>query len=358
MRIGVILPALAMLAACEPAGAPPPRLVSQSDWQPADDKPILPAGSLREQALWNDPSVVRTQDGYVMYMTTSTQAPFEPPILPFRAVSADGAKWRLDPARALLSPDGGPYASIETPSVVRFNGLWHMFFTGIYPDPDPSPMAIGHAVSSDGIAWRIREWKLFGAAGDGWQSYLVGEPGAVVHGDRLIVYFSAVGAREGGGPPLQSIGLSSSTDGRNFSSVERAFGQGAAYPVEQGFAGYSSPAAVSWGGDVHLFYSVVHWQSGGDPEWKQVAIHHARSRTGTSGFEEDGAPIISTADSSWTSGEVLAPAPLIEDGQVKVWFGGHVANSELAPLIRRNISGPEFGIGLVTAPVSVLGGQQ
>lgn len=343
-----------VLASCEPMGMPPPSVPVQSEWQVVGDAPVLPAGSLRKQALWNDPSVLRFQGRYVMYMTTSVEAPFEPPILPFRAVSKDGINWTLDPERPLLSPAGGPYVSIETPSVVRFGGHWHMFFTGIYPKPDPAPMAIGHAISDDGITFRVRKWELLAASDAGWMSYLVGEPGAVVHDDRLIVYFSAVGARKGGGPPLQSIGLATSRNGISFTPPERAFGQGSAYPASDGFAGYSAPAAVSHNGAVHLFYSVVHWEQGGNPEWKQIAMHHAVSKSGDSDFVEDHRAILNRESTAWTGGEILAPAPLIDGDQIKLWFGGHVPNSDLAPLIRRNISGPEFGIGFAKAPLSVL----
>lgn len=346
--------ALVLLTGCERAGMPPPSVPVQSQWQVVGDSPVLPAGSLRDQALWNDPSVLRKGDGYVMYLTTSTEAPFEPPILPFRAISSDGVKWQLSPKGPLLTAKGGPYASVETPSVVEFNGRWHMFFTGIYPTPDPAPMAIGHAVSNDGIRWRVKTWELLTAGGTGWRSYLVGEPGAVVHNGKLILYFSAVGAREGGGPPLQSLGLSVSNDGDTFSKARRAFGQGSSYTAEEGFAGYSSPAAVSHGGHVHIFYSVAHWEAGGNPEWKQIAIHHASSRTGTDDFVEDESAVLSREAASWTGGEILAPAPLVEGKSMKLWFGGHVPNSDLGPLIRRNISGPEFGIGLATAPLSAI----
>lgn len=352
-RIFPVLTGLALVS-CEPPGMPPPRVEAHPEWQVVGSEPVLPAGSLRKQALWNDPSVLRIADRYVMYATTSTEAPFEPPILPFRAVSKDGINWTLDPAGPLLSPRGGPYVSIETPSVVQFGGRWHMFFTGIYPSPDPAPMAIGHAVSDDGIKFTVQEWELLTASGSDWRSYLVGEPGAVVHDGRLIVYFSAVGARVGGGPPLQSIGLLTSPDGQSFTPPERAFGQGPAYPAAKGFAGYSAPAAVSHKGAVHLFYSVAHWQEGGDPEWKQVAIHHATSRTGTSNFAEDSRPVLNRESASWAGGEILAPSVMIDGQTVKLWFGGHVPNADLAPLINRNISGPEFGIGLAEAPLSVL----
>lgn len=346
-----------MLAGCGAADPPPDLPPAQPGWTVSRDAPVLAAGELRPRALWNDPSVLRTDEGYVLYLTTSTDAPFKPPVLPFRAMSPDGQRWTLSPDTPLLSPEGGPYASIETPSVVRFRDQWWMAFTGVYPAGAASPMAIGLAVSPDGISWRVAQWTLLRATGGAtdWNGYLVGEPGAVVHENRLLLYFSAVGARAGGGPPLQSIGLIDSADGVHFSAPRQVLGQGPLYPAASGYAGYSSPAALArpadQGGGVDLFYSVAHVAKGADPEWQQVAIHRAWSANGRSAFREDGAPVLTRDSTLWTDGEILAPAPLIDGDTLKLWFGGHVALPRLAPLVRRGFSGPEFGIGLATQPI-------
>jgi len=337
-------------------GAPPPPLSRADGWAIGAAAPVLPAGTGRSRALWNDPSVVATPDGYAMYATTSLNEPFQPPILPFRLVSRDLKSWRLDPGTPLLQPVA-PYASIETPSVVRFRERWHMFFTGILTKPDPSPMAIGHAISDDGVHWRIdRPVVLHAAQEDAWRSYLVGEPGAVVVGDRLRVYFSAVGARAGEGPPQdQSIGLIDSADGASFSAPHRVLAQTAQFPGAKGFAGYSAPAAVMIGGDLHLFYTVAHFQRGGDPEWRQVAIAEAVSAGAKKPFREVQGAVVSISDAGWAGGEVIGPAPLVADGKLLLWFGGHVPVKELGPLVRRGFQGPEFGIGLATRAMPAQG---
>ncbi len=46
--------------------------------------------------------------------------------------------------------------------------------------------------------------------------------------------------------------------------------------------------------------------------------------------------------------------PLPVHRKVPVWFGGHVAVARLGPLLRRGTKGPEFGIGLASAPASQL----
>jgi hypothetical protein len=354
MRRTPALLVMTALIGCTPPAPPVETPRAQAGWQVSAGAPVIAAGSMRAKALWNDPSVVRDDAGYVMYLTSSTGAPFEPPVLPFRATSPDGLAWTLDPQGPLLQPVA-PYASIETPSVVRFAGRWHMFFTGIYTHADPAPMAIGHAISDDGIHWRIDRPVLIaatGRAGD-WNGYLVAEPGAVVVGDTLLVYFSAVGARASGTPPqMQTIGVARSTDGATFSAPVQVLEQGPLYPATQGYAGYSSPAAAVADGRVQLFYSVAHYTKGGDPEWQQVAIAHASSADGLTRFVEDAAPVLTRDSTAWTTGEVLAPAPLADGDTLRLWFAGHVRNRDLGPLIARGIAGPEFGIGLATRSLS------
>lgn len=344
------LPLLMLMAGCA-SPAPAPDLPDpMPGWTVNRAAPVIAAGSLRAQGLWNDPSPLRTAHGYALYITSSTGAPFKPPVLPFRAVSRDGAHWTLSPATPLLTAEGGPYASIETPSVVRFAGHYWMGFTGVYADPDPSPMAIGLAVSPDGVSWQVADWTLLKATGGAtdWNGYLVGEPGLVVRGEELLLYFSAVGARDGGGPPRQSIGLIRSRDGVRFTAPEQVVTQGPLYPAAQGYAGYSSPAALADAdGAIDLFYSVAHVRAGADPQWQQVAIHHARAGDGVH-FREDPAPLLTRASTGWTDGEIFAPGPLRDGDMIRLWFGGHVANARLAPLIQRGIAGPEFGIGLAT----------
>jgi hypothetical protein len=332
---------------------------SQSGWRRSEE-PVIRAGDMRKQALWNDPSVLEDNGQFVLYFTTSVDKPFEPPILPFRAVSADGKSWRLDPDTPLVQATGTDFVAIETPSVIKFGGRYHMYFTGIYKRPDPAPMAIGHAVSDDGIHWTVDPHPVLAATGaaSDWNGYLVGEPGAVVFDNQILLYFCATGARKGGKPPqLQTIGLARSTDGKTFGPPEMVLQQSELYPASEGYAGYSTPAAFVAGGKVHLVYDVAHFQSGGDPEWEQVALHHAVSSDGGKSFVQDKQPIFTRSDFNWTSGEILGPTVLVHGDEVMLWFGGHVRRADLGPMIRRGIAGPEFGIGFATKPLSDFTGQ-
>lgn len=333
-------------------------LRSSGGWTFPMANPVIKAGDYRPKALWNDPCVVLADGQYVMYMTTSVEAPFRPPVLPFRAISKNARTWILSPETPLMTPAGTPFASLETPSVVRFHGMFHMFFTGVYARPDPAPMAIGHAQSADGINWTVTAGPVITATGKAsdWNGYLVGEPGAIVRNDRILVYFSAVGARPGGQPPqLQSIGLAETSDGTTFEPATKVLEQSATYPPDRGFVGYSTPAPFELGGHIHLVYDVALYRKNGDPDWQQVALHHAVSTgDGETNFVQDTAPWLTREDLPWTSGEILAPMVLVDGVTLHLWFAGHVRRSELGPMIRRGVSGAEFGIGYATRPVSDL----
>lgn len=354
--LAVLVVGLAVVLASGSSRANLPLLAPDATWTVSADAPAISAGSLRSRALWNDPSVIRNPDGsYTMYATTSVAEPFKPPILPFRLTSRDGKTWSLSPVGPLLTAQGG-FTAVETPSVVQFGGRWHMFFTGTLPEGSSAPMAIGHALSSDGIRWTFDPSVRFSATGEAtdWNGYLIGEPGAVVVGDTLRVYFSAVGARPGGNPPqLQSIGVVESRDGRQFGAPRQVLGQSPRYRADQGFVGYSSPAAAMIGSDLHLWYSVAWFEKGANPEWNQVAIAHAVSAGADAPFVETDAPVLTLRSTRWATGEILAPAPLVDGDRVLLWFGGHVPVQDLGPLIRNDFKGPDFGIGLASTPLPV-----
>jgi len=357
VAIGAVLAIVSACAGSEletPLNLPP----GQGHWRLDPNSPIIRAGDFLDKALWNDPSVLRTADGYVMYMTSSTKEPFKPPVLPFRAVSKDGVKWRLQPNTPLMDVSGTPFVSIETPSVVFYKNEYHMYFSGIHPSGKIPMMEIGHATSADGIRWRKDPKPVITSSGKvrEWTGFLVGEPGAIVYNDKIYVYFTAMGERPGGSPPqLQNIGLATSSDGRTFDSPRIALSQSKLYPPERGFPGYSTPSALVDGKTVHLFYDVVHFLKNAKPEWRQVALQHAVSHDGGLRFVEDRGPILRREDTSWArTGEVIGPAAIIDGNAVKLWFGSHAGYDELGNMIRRGWKGPEFGIGMVSTSLSQL----
>ncbi len=327
------------------------RLPTQVGWQTSPE-PIIQTGDFLDKALWNDPHVMKEGDSYVMYMTTSSpENPFKPPILPYRAVSRDGITWKLDPPKALMDAKGTPFVSVETPSVVKYKGQYHLFYTGVYEPGGTALFAVGHATSTDGLAWKMDPNELVEATGNptDWNGTLVGEPGAVVHNGSLLVYFTAVGQLPGQTPSMdQSIGLVTTTDGIHYSEPKRVLQRSGTYPKEDNFCGYSTPMATVHDGRVHLFHDVVVSSGEISPNWQQVALAHAVSSDGGVSFVQDSQAIFTRGDFDWTGGEIRSPSALFEENQVRLWFAGMVPVSEFRPLILRGIKGREFGIGHAT----------
>lgn len=322
---------------------------SQAGWRLAPENPIIQAGDFIDKGLWNDPHVMKEGGKYIMYLTSSGSAnPMKPPVLPYRAVSNDGLKWTLEPKQPLLRTMGTPFVSIETPSVVKYKNIYHMFYTGVYKEGSKAPFAIGHAESIDGVVWKSDDAPILTATGNigDWNGYLVGEPGAVIYDEKIHLYFTAVQQLPGADLPIsQVIGVATSIDGRVFTNPRIALKRSNVYPELLKFCGYSTPMATVEGDNLHLFFDVVTYSQNQDPNWQQVALHHAVSTDRGSVFVQDDAPMFTRKDFDWTRGEILAPSALMEDGKIRLWFSGHVRIKDFRPMIIRGIKGREFGIG-------------
>lgn len=334
---------------------------AKARWQVHPGNPIVAAGALRDKAIWNDPCVLRLEDGsYVMYLTSSVKEPFKPPILPFRALSRDGISWRLDPAEPVLDTTGTPYVTIETPSVVRHNGKWHMYFMGVMPPGSVPASHVGHAVSEDGIRWRMGSQRLIAASGkvEDWNGFLVSEPGAVVFRNRVYLYFHALGARPGLKPPqLSTIGLAISEDGERFGAARRVLAQDEqVFPPSRGWAGYATVSGLVHQNRMHLFYGVVANPKLSGSDIAQAALHHAVSDDGETNWRHDPQPIFTREDFDWTEGGIIGPTALVEGGRLRLWFAGHMPPLSFVRLAWGGWKGRQFGIGYAEAPVEqVLG---
>jgi len=312
------------------------------------ENPIIALGELNDAGAWNDPCVIKSDTGYVMYLTSNRTPAANSPVEPYRAVSADGIRWRLDPSGPLLKVDGTPYIKLETPNVVHFRGEYHLYLSAAYPEGKVPTMAIVHARSPDGVTWR---WSnagkpIIAATGDlaDWNGYTVAEPGAVVFNNQVYLYYSAAGARPSGKPPiLQTIALARSVDGVTFENSQIVLKQSDLFPPERGYVGYSTPSPLLIDDRLHLFYDVAHHQTGRVPEWLQVALHHARSTDGIN-FVQDPVVLAKQNGAPWLESEVRSPSVLLDGAVLRIWFAGHGQRGEvLRQLTERR--GRLFGIG-------------
>jgi predicted GH43/DUF377 family glycosyl hydrolase len=281
-------------------------------------------------ADWNDPHVLKVGAQYWMYASSNMGFPpaAPSPVQIYRFTSSDASSWTLDPAAPVLTVTNGQWdqGGNETPAVVSFGGKYHMFWTG-YPDAWPNLNAfnfkIGHATSTDGIAWTKDAAPLLGPSGAAdFRQSIVGEPGPVVFNNTLYVYFTAVGPDATVTPPnLQVIGVMTTIDGIAWSAPVLAFKPDqTVYPRSGNWVGYSTPNAVVIDGKVHVFVDVAN--DHGNNTWTQVALHHAYSADGLTGWTQDTAPIRRLTDFAWTAREIRSPAALLDGTTLRLYFAG------------------------------------
>ena len=292
--------------------------------------PELQIGSGFSGADWNDPHVLKVGAQYWMYASSNMGfAPTPPsPVQIYRFTSSDAASWILDPAAPVLTVSAAQWdqGGNETPAVVSFGGKYHMFWTG-YPDAWPGLNAmnfkIGHATSSDGIAWTKDATFLLepsGIPGD-FDQYIVGEPGPVVFNNVLYLYFTAVGVDAGLGASLQTIGVVTSADGVAWSQAALAFKPDqTVYPRGSNWVGYSTPNATVIDGKVHVFVDVAN--DHGTNTWTQEALHHAYSADGRTVWVQDAAPLRGLTDFAWTQREIRSGAALLDGTTLRLYFAG------------------------------------
>ncbi len=331
---------LILFSACRNSGSKSPSTTSSSSntnpdyskLQPncfvaSSSNPILTRDSLFAGSDWNDPSILKVGNQYIMYASSDINFDFNISI--YRLVSSDGLNWTLNPSTPVFEADTSGSAwdhrAVETPSVVFFKNQYHMFYTG-YPSThtDSKSYKIGHAVSSDGITWS-RDASYIVAPNDPtnntpnltFNQWVTAEPDAVVFKNKIYLYFTALGSNLSVGTTIQVIGLTTSSDGNTWSTPISVLEPSQSIYPRNTWLGYSTPNAIVLDDKMHLFFDVVQASP-----WKQLKLHHAYSTDGESNWTHDSQPIFENTDFSWTSNEIRAPGLLLNNKTLYMWFAG------------------------------------
>ncbi|MGA7593658.1 MAG: family 43 glycosylhydrolase [Gallionella sp.] len=306
--------------------------LTPSCFTPYASNPILTKDSLFSGSDWNDPSVIKVGGQYVMY--ASSDHYFDLSIAIYRMVSNDGVSWTLSPAAPVFEADPSASAwdhrATETPSVVYFKGVYHLFYTA-YPVSytDSASYKIGHATSADGIIWTRDPNNPIVEPNDPhnttpdltFDQWVAAEPAAVVFNNKIYLYFTAVGANLAVNNTLEVIGLTTSSDGTAWSTPQSVLEPDQSlYPRTGGatdWIGYSTPMAAVLNGQMHLFFDVVQ-----NSPWMQLKLHHASSSDGIANWTQDNSPIYTNTDFSWTSSQIRSPTALQDGNAIYLWFAG------------------------------------
>lgn len=313
-----------------------------SDWDADPNNPIIDWGDAIDEICWNDPSVMKEDSIYVMWLSGGPGDRDDGQInyvSIYRATSSDGIIWEINPNILITHGEPGDWddEKIETPMVVKVDDTYHLYYCAYKTGDGPGQYNIGHATSPDGINWTKDPNNpiiTFHDNPDKWGYYQAAEPGVIYKDNKFYLYYVTARRRPGyswGNISFQQgIALAISDDGSHFVNYDPdddgelnvVLTQSQDYPPEDGFGGYSTPFPVIDDlGKVHLFYDVaqyVHWN-----DWRQVAICHAVSDDGGFTFHEIETNIFTYAHEDWKKWEVRSPSVIIEDGMYKMWFAGN-----------------------------------
>ena len=258
--------------------------------------------------------------GYTMWLSGGKLTAGGKDVKIYRATSSDGISWNINPTPLVEHGPKGDFdeKGIETPSVVKVDGTYHMYYTGSnFTDSHMGRFAIGHATSKDGINWTKDPKnpvipRTFNGLGPGegkpnaWGWLSVSEPGVVYDSKTktFFVYYVASKLRyddfSGAEPKTQmAIMVATSKDGTNFKfRPDPVLVQTSSYSHNKGFYGYSTPAAmIDSQGKFHLFYDAARYVNKMQ-QFKQVALVHAVSGNGFD-FEEKDINIVEYGKGGW-----------------------------------------------------------
>ncbi len=309
------------------------------NFTPYQQNPIIEYGDGMAGSPWNDPTVLKVNGQYIMYLSGVRGGLNHPndTLAIYRWISPNGYNWTLNPTTSVLRARAGTYyeGGVETPSVVFYKGKYHMYNT-VYRTNDPFQFKISHATSIDGISWNVDSIPVLEPSSQLlWMSQITAEPGAMVKNDTLYLFFTTAGS-----VGFQNIGLVRTTDGRTFfDSTLTATLPTNIYPTSQNYAGISTPSPLLIGDTIFLFTDVAQFVFGNN--WMQVALHQFKSYGDLNKWYYDSIPIHTRADFSWTNGNYLAEirsiTPLLDNNRLRIWYAGHNI-SEIDTLLNDTIN--------------------
>jgi predicted GH43/DUF377 family glycosyl hydrolase len=193
-------------------------------WSPAAVQPTFSSKDIPwPNEVAQVTSAITLDDGtWAIYFYTLDKTTAKPIALIGRAVGPTvSGPWTVEP-EPVLQP-GGPSTwdeeGVSDPSVIKFGGQYHMYYTGADRN---SYKSIGLATSPDGVTWtkltdpnaayRVRYGgPVFGPGPKGeWDSYWVMQPSVISTPDGLVMlYFSVANSMN----QRQRFGLATSEDG-------------------------------------------------------------------------------------------------------------------------------------------------
>ena len=293
-------------------------LYCQTVWVKHPGNPVMTAGP----EVWEDvkllPGSVIFYDGiYHMWYSGGDFYLLGGDFLIGHATSMDGITWTKDINNPVL--DNGHMGEwddhgVFEPAVLLIDSIFHMWYSGYFDDP---PHLIGHATSLDGVTWTKDTNNPVldkGTIGE-WDDTGISAPTVIYNGSEYHMYYNAFSETASG----VFIGHANSPDGIAWTKDPK---NPVLSPGAMGSWDYDQlyyPAVVFDGNTYHM------WFNGG--EFLAWDIGYATSQDGSTWTKYDGNPVLVNGEAgSFESSIVSISSVMIDSSSFKMWYRGQGAD--------------------------------
>lgn len=281
--------------------APPPAVDTAASfhWQAAPAPQLTPGDWDSVDVL--NPSVVRRDGLYYNFYSGYDGRAWHTGL----ATSSDGERWRKQ--GKVLSPDAGTweggYIAANGSAVVAQNRFLYWYQAGAESSPQ-----IGLARSEDGKVWRKEPKPVLVTGPRGsWDERGAADPYVLRLGDFYYMYYLGQDRAR-----RQRLGLARSPDGVRWEKLRSnpllELGAGGAFDEN----GLGEPAVWQSHGAYWMLYTGRDRQ-----EYRRIGL--ARSADGVTWKKLPG---VFAGAEPWDSKVICDPSVLVENGAIRVWFGG------------------------------------
>jgi predicted GH43/DUF377 family glycosyl hydrolase len=289
-------------------------------WIEYENNPIIEYKDIISNLLWNDPSVIKEDGIYKMWLSGGDPIAEHIVVKIYYGTSNDGINWYIDPNSVFEASEGmWDSESVETPSVIKVGDTYHLYYTGYSTHYLLAEYSIGHATSKDGINWiKDPNNPVISPHTNPleWGFNTVAEPAIIYYNDKFHLYYTS--AKSDYPEPESPFGimLATSDDGSSFTDNQIVYSLTSSYDRTK-YRGYSTPAVYIDDKNIYLYHDIVY-----DPEgFEQIGISSAISSDGIN-FEEYEFEIIMANELDWKNNSVIGPTVLLDGDELKMWFAG------------------------------------
>jgi predicted GH43/DUF377 family glycosyl hydrolase len=246
----------------------------------------------------------------------------------YRAKSTDGVTW-TDAQKVLDGNDGYFDERVETPHVIKSDGTYYMYYSGITDANEPTtyPYDIGLATSADGVTFsRYSTSPLFARGTDYYDDDQITSPNVIEVDGTYYMFYTGINWDNPPGDDPAGRYLMVATSENLTSWTKSGPIWKPSYNAVVGIDGWADEDiaecfVMHWRGRWWIFFTGIDSSGVYDIGFLDYAEDFGSYRIETS-------PVLSRAAGTWEN-LVIAPTVLIESDDIRIWYTGYDSGTGL-----------------------------